>query len=210
MLAMIRRAGLCLILLGLTAAQAATTTQVPMPLGVTSFVESDVAARIYFSETDTARGRARLDRYLARKPDDSRALAARAFQAAIDGQPESARSDLERARVAARGSGRREREVLWSEGWIHLNLGQFSAASAAWREAWQRHQGKPYWIPYSFAVLAELAGEREVALAWYEIAVRSWPRVWGTRHGMQQRTRHWRDGERTAIYRLYDAWSVRR
>jgi tetratricopeptide (TPR) repeat protein len=206
---MIRRTTMLLILLCLTTVQAAIPTQVPMPLGIAKFVEPDVTARIYFSHTDTARGRARLDRHLERRPNDSRALAGRAYQAAIDGQVQLALADLDRARAAAQGSSRREREVLWSQGWIHLNLGQFNQAAAAWNEALQRHQGKPYWIPYSFAVLAELAGERTVALAWYEIAAHSWPSVWGTRHGMQQHTRHWRDGERAAIYRLYDAWVAR-
>ena len=204
----IRHATMLLILLWLNTAQAATTTRVPMPLGVAKFVEPDVTARIFFSDTSTARGRARLDRYLERNPDDSRALTAQAYQAAIDGQVQHAMAYLEHARAAAKGSSRREREVLWSQGWIYLNLGQYDEASAAWTQSLQVRGGKPYWIPYSFAVLAELASEREVALAWYGIAAHSWPSVWGTRRGVRQHTKHWRDSERDAIYRLYDAWAA--
>ena len=194
------------LLLGLPMAQA--ETQVPMPVGSAKFIQADPAARIYFPRLDTERGRNRLARHVARLPEDSRGWSAQAYLAAIEGQPERVEYGLSQARHTAGDSVLRQREALWSEGWVRLQLDQPSTAAAAWLQAMQLHRGRPYWVPYSLAVLGELAGERNVAVAWYALAARSAPSVWGTRYGMQQYTSHWRESEREAIARVYDAWSA--
>lgn len=180
--------------------------QVPPPPRGQSFMHPDRSARVFFTELDTARGLAKLEAHLQRRPEDSRGWSARAFWHSLQGRSDEALADLERARGVIDGSPLREREVLWSEGWIRLNLGQVPEAREAWTRAVQLHGGRPYWASYSFAVLAELGGERHIALQWYAIAAADRPAVWGTRHGMLAYTRHWNPSERAAIVALYEAW----
>lgn len=174
------------------------------------FTDRDPAARVYFGSLDTERGQARLARHLERKPGDSRGWSARAFWHSLQGNADAVLADLERARDASDGSSRRQRERLWSEGWIRLNLGQVPEAAAAWSKAVRLHGGRPYWVAYSFAVLAELGGERQTALAWYRRAASDMPARWGTRHGMLGATGHWQEGQRAAMIALYEAYADER
>lgn len=182
----------------------------PPPPDAGVFADRDNAARVWFRSLHTDRGRAQLQRHLQRKPDDSRAWSASAFLHAQRGDAAAALADLERARGVIVDSPLRERETLWSEGWIRLTLGQVPEARNAWVQALRLHGGRPYWVPYTFAVLAELGGERHTALAWYERAARAMPARWGTRHGMLAHTRHWQASERAAMVALYEAWAAQR
>lgn len=195
------RCGLLLVLLcaGVAAAQ------VPPP-PAERFKHPDPAARVYFPRLDEAAGLDKLFRHIEKRPGDSRGWTARAYWHAVNGREAEALADLERARGVIDGSQRRMRETLWSEGWIRLLLGHVPEASAAWTEAVGLHGGRPYWVPYSFALLAELGGERQIALAWYQRAVWDYPERWGTRHGVLRHTRHWRDPERLPMLALYEAW----
>lgn len=200
----IRFPSLLCLLLGLTAAHA----QVPPP-PAQRFLDPDPAAHIFFPRLDEPAGLNKLNRHLQERPEDSRGWSARAYWHAVHGREAEALADLQRARGVIERSPRREREVLWSEGWIRLLLGHVPEAAAAWTAAVQQHGGRPYWAAYSFALLAELGGERHTALAWYQRAVYDNPERWGTLHGMRGYTRHWRAEERAPMQQLYLAWRDR-
>ncbi len=190
---------------------AAAAAQVPPAPAEGRFLDPDRAARVHFGELDSEHGRARLERHLQRRPDDSRGWTARAFWHAVThGDAAAALADLERARGVIEGHPLRERETLWSEGWIRLHLGHVPEARDAWTRAMQMHGGRPFWVPHSFAVLAELGGERHVALGWYAVAVRDMPQRWGSREQALAYTRRWRDAERNAMLALHDAWRAER
>lgn len=179
--------------------------QLPTPPDGATFTDPDRAARIHFRDLDTERGAAKLQRHLEAKPNDPRAWTASAFRHSLERNAEAAIEHLERARALVGDSDRKRRELLWSEGWIQLNLGNYPAASTAWIEAVKTHGGQPRWVPHSYALLAERAGERGTALAWFALAARNHPQTWGTRHGVLQYTRPWHQHERDAALRLYEA-----
>lgn len=195
----------CFLLLALLGLVTHAVAQVPPP-PEGRFNERDIAARVYFPRLHEPAGLDALFRHLEKRPGDSRGWTARAYWHAVHGREAEALADLERARSVIDRSVRRTRETLWSEGWIRLLLGHVPEASAAWTEAIRLHGGRPYWAPYSFALLAELGGERHTALAWYQRAAWDYPERWGTRRGVLHHTRHWREPERAPMLALYEAW----
>lgn len=198
------------VLLPLLLAALPVAAQVPAPPAGATFRDPDPAAHIHFRDLDTTRGIAKLERHLEKQPDDPRGWSASAFRHSLKNDAEAALAELAKARALVGSSERRQRELLWSTGWIHFNLGDYAAASAAWIEAVKTHGGQPWWVPHSFAVLAELAGERETALAWFTLAAQNSPSVWGTRRGTQRYVRSWNELERAAALRLYEAMAVAR
>ena len=194
---------LAFLLAGLSLAQA----QIPPPPAGVKFTDPDPTARVFFPRIASELGRSRLDRHIERHPQDPRGWSGRAFAASLQGKRESATADLARAHALIGGDPIRQREVLWSTGWIQLTLGRFDRAAEAWVQSVKLHGGRPYWVPYSFSVLAELAGQRDIALAWYSVAVDDAPRTWGRRRAMVDKTSHWQVRERDAIRRVYEAWS---
>lgn len=190
---------------GLLCAMAAAAQVAPPPAAAV-FIDRDSAARVFFPALETEAGRARLERYLRRRPDDPRAWGARAYVHALDGNVDAMRADLERAHGVVDANALATRNTLWSEGWARLHVGQVPEAHAAWTRAMQMHGGQPFWVPYTFALLAELGGERHTAMAWLELAARAMPGRWGTRDAVLASTRHWQDAEREAMLALFDAW----
>jgi len=195
---------LCLLLLSASVVQA----QIPPPPQGVSFTDLDPTARVFFRRVGSEFGRRQLDRHIERNPQDPRGWSARAFAKALTGDEAAAVTDLERANSLITGDSVRRREVLWSTGWIQLTLGHHDSAADAWVTAVKLHRGKPYWVPYSFSALAELAGQRDIALAWYAVAADDAPRRWGGRRAMTNMTRHWQARERDAIRRVYEAWAA--
>ncbi len=60
------------------------------------------------------------------------------------------------------------RHVLWSRGWARLYSGDNEGALLDWRDAAKLHGGKPDWYPHTLALAYWRAGERAVALRWFE------------------------------------------
>jgi tetratricopeptide (TPR) repeat protein len=193
----------------LLASSVLVTAQVAPPPADGVFTDPDPTALIFFPRVDTPAGRARLDAHISANPADSRGWGARAVAHAFAGEADAALADLERARGVNDANPMRLRNTLWSEGWARLHLGHVPEAHAAWSESVLHHGGRPFWVPYSFALLAELGGEPHVALAWYEIAVRSAPQKWSQREALERATRHWQPAEREAIRAVFERWSAR-
>jgi tetratricopeptide (TPR) repeat protein len=193
----------------LLAASALATAQVAAPPADSVFTDPDPTAKVFFPRVETPSGRARLDAHIAANPADSRGWGARAVAHAFAGESDAALADLERARGVNDSNPLRQRNTLWSEGWARLHLGHVPEAHAAWSESVRLHGGRPFWVPYSFALLAELGGEPHVALAWYETAVRSAPQKWSQRGSLERATRHWQHAEREAILAVFERWNAR-
>jgi len=184
--------------------------QLPAPPEGATFMDPDPAAGAVFLDLDNERGVAKLERHLEKNPEDPRGWHASAYRHSVARNSGQALADLEKARALVGWSERSRRELLWSEGWINLNLGNYPAATAAWIEAANTHGGQPHWVPSSYALLSELVGDRKTALAWFALAAHNHPKVWDTRSGLLQYTRFWHQREREAALRLFEAHSAAR
>jgi len=150
-----------------------------------------------------------LDAVIRQSPDNVAALVARAYLLRNAGQLERAQRDLERAAAAARPGSPQERHLLWSRGWAGYDLGDHRAAFDDWDRAIAAHGGRPFWAPYSMALLYWTTGDRDTAMAWYDAAVASNP-DWGTDTGFEARTDAWRPQQRERMREAFALWKQRR
>lgn len=172
-----------------------------------AYVDADHQARVRVGQLeDQARFEA-LRRHALRGQLRADGLAALGYAYALRGEAEDARAMLALAREYAGQRSALLRHVLWSSGWAHLNLGDYEAAAEAWQASADLHGGRPFWLPYSMAVLAELRGERELAIQWYDAAARSQLR-WSHAEGVARATYFWQRKESAAIDRVFHAWQA--
>lgn len=195
----------CLIaLFALGFSISSTAAELPVPLA-SHYPDADQQARIRVPQLEDEARFKQLQRSARRGQLTPAGLAALAFGYSIRGDEANAGIALDAARSHA---GRRPqvlRHVLWSAGWSYINLGDYESAAKAWSESAQLHGGQPYWLPYSMAVLAELDGQRDLAIRWYTAAVRSQPR-WGSAEGVARSTWYWQRKESEAMDRVFHAW----
>jgi hypothetical protein len=100
------------------------------------------------------------------------------------------------------------RHVYWSWGWARLALGDAREALVHWQNAARLHGGAPSWLPYSNAVALWRLGQRDLALAWFEAAVRSQPGL-ATREGVDALAATWQDDERRTLEEVADAYAAK-
>jgi tetratricopeptide (TPR) repeat protein len=185
-------------------AVSSSASELPVPVA-SHYPDADRQARIRVPQLEDEVRFKQLQRSARRGQLTPVGLAALAFGYSIRGDEANAGIALDAARSHA---GRRTlvlRHVLWSAGWSYLNLGDYESAARAWTESAQLHGGQPFWLPYSMAVLAELDGQRELAIRWYAAAVRSQPR-WGSAEGVARSTWYWQRKESEAMDRVFHAW----
>lgn len=172
-----------------------------------AYIDADHRARVRVAQLED---RARFDalrRHALRGQLGADGLAALGYAYALRGEAADARATLALAREYAGQRRALLRHVLWSSGWAHLNLGDYEAAADAWQASADLHGGRPFWLPYSMAVLAELKGERELAIQWYDAATRSQLR-WSHAEGVARATHFWQRKESAAIDRVFHAWQA--
>lgn len=102
-----------------------------------------------------------------------------------------------------------ERQVRWSYGWALTLVDDHAGAMGQWQQAAELHGGRPFWMPYSTALVLWQAGHREEALGGYQRAVDGFPQRWTTPDGVRQYTRHWRPEQQEAILAVQAAWAAR-
>lgn len=202
----------CLMSIAALAASSLAWAQVPPPPTGPDvhFRDADPAARVIFGKAASDAGRSRIEQHVINYPLDSRGWSALAFARSLQGDTDGFEQALQTAQQLSQNNVFSRRRVAWSEGWSRLNLGHVPEAVSAWTQAFQLHGGRPYWIPYSLAVTAELSGERDVALAWYTQAAKDFPERWDERSGVLRMTGHWQPSERAAMLRLFAAWQHER
>lgn len=169
------------------------------------YTQPDPAARVLIPDLQDDARFHELEKVASRVLVAPSMLSALGYGYALRGEEERALELMDRALAAAGSTGITRRHILWSRGWGLLNLGRYDDAAQAWEESARLHGGQPFWLPYSMALLAELRGERELALAWYEAAARSNER-WSHAEGVAQATWFWQPAEVAAMDRLFHAW----
>lgn len=153
---------------------------------------------------------AQLDRLAQGPADNWRAHVQRGFERAPRGQTDGMREDYAIALAQTEGRPADTRTVLWSYGWALQVNGKHAEALVEWRKAELAHGGRPFWVPYTYAVALWSANRKDEALAYYEAAVRSEPEKWSTEAGVARWTLHWGPLERGSIDEIHAAWSARR
>lgn len=152
--------------------------------------------------------RNRINAALQKNHRNSVALSHRAYLFAEGDDPVRAKRDFDAALEYAGVDPVFRRNVLWSRGWVNYDLGSVDVALQDWGMAQQLHGGHPYWISYTYALGYWTMGSRELALQWFDAAVRAIPE-WGTDSGFEQRIKHWRPRQQTQMRALFAEWRVR-
>lgn len=198
----------CITLAFVLTLQTTVAAELPRP-DASAYADSDAQARVRVAQLEDDRRFDALRRIAMRGQAGADGLVALGYAYALRGEEADARATLALAREYAGERGSLLRHVLWSSGWTYLNLGDYASAANAWQESAQLHGGRPFWLPYSMAVLAELDGQRALAIEWYEAATRSQPR-WAHAEGVAQATHFWQPKETAALDRLFHAWQARK
>jgi Tfp pilus assembly protein PilF len=202
-------AGALASLLAFATPATAATTVVPPPDAV--YADDDPAAiAIRAQPGGRADLRRRLDAAIRARPDDVLALTHRANFHYAGGHGAEGQRDYERAFALTAPGGEAQRHVLWSWGWALFNAGDADQALQKWRaSAVQAAPARPFWVPYTYALAHWKLGQPDMAVAWFDAAVRSNP-SWGTAEGRAARTAKWRHAEKAMLVEVAAAWEARR
>ena len=194
----------------------ASSVAVAGDVGVKAAADSTASIVVYRDRDPAAMGyqarpgqknklRNAVRRTLQKDPQNVAALSQRAYWHAESGEIEAAQRDYEAAIAASADNPANRARVLWSRGWSHYGQGDVPGALADWSQAERLHGGHPFWVPYTYAVAYWTLGDRDRALAWYDVAVAS-RSAWGDEGGMKDLTRHWNDREKEQLLALFAAW----
>ena len=172
------------------------------------YIQEDRAA-VAYSPRPGHRGkfRERLNKELQRHPRNVSARIHRAYLLERAGDHERAQRDYAAALEAAPPQGIEYRHILWSRGWSRYGMGDVAGALEDWRQCALLHGGRPFWVPYTFALAYWTQGDKPQALAWYDAAVAS-NQAWGTEAGMADKSKRWRPEQRERIKALFYAWKT--
>jgi len=206
----------CLLVVASCIAMAASAQDAPLPVGppaATPYRDVDEAAVAvpYTKGTDPRdhnRVLAELTRAIKRDPKHVGLLAARGYEHALGGDGDAAEGDYAMAASLTGGRSELQRHVYWSWGWARLALGAPREALSYWQNAARLHGGAPSWLPYSNAVALWRLDARDLALAWFDAAVRSDPAL-GARNGIEAIDQGWQEKERRTLEEVFEAWSAK-
>lgn len=201
------RIALCLLLAAMLLipfAAAGASVELSRPFA-SHYTQPDPAARVRIPDLQDDQRFHELQRVASRVLVAPSMLSALGYGYALRGEEERALALMDQALDGAGSTGVTRRHILWSRGWSLINLGRYDDAARAWDEAAELHGGQPFWLPYSMALLAELRGERALAVSWYDAAARSSER-WSHAEGVAQATWFWQPTEVAAMDRLFHAW----
>lgn len=184
-------------------------TEVPGPAPGASYLERDPAAiAMHPRPGENARFRRSLNAAIRKDPNNSLALIHRAYLLHASGDIEEGDRDFQRVLGLAQADPLHRRRALWSLGWSAQNRGFPRHAVAFWHQAAQLHGGRPSWYPYTVALGLWSLGDKQAALAWFDVATRG-DADWSRLDAVKARTSHWREPERLALLALYQAWVAR-
>jgi tetratricopeptide (TPR) repeat protein len=125
------------------------------------------------------------------------------------GQRQHAVLEFEAAIADAPPDSEARRQLHWNFGWALLRMGQAERAVQEWDKAARLHGGSPRWVPSTMALGLWVAGEKEAAIEYFVVAVRSDPGGWGSTRGLSQSIRDWHADDRAAMEALHAEWKRR-
>ena len=146
---------------------------------------------------------AQLNAAVEREPANPLARQDRGHAYALLGMKDAALADLQRAAALAP----QDDKVLNRIAWSYFNLKENRRALDAWLESARLSGYTKYYDFYAVALGYWGVGERTKAAAFYNTAVEM-EETFGEWKTLVTRTESWTWEEKTAIYRLYDAWRL--
>lgn len=150
-----------------------------------------------------------LDQQIQKEPENSYFIAVRAYQYCLDGKVLECDAYYAKALNLKSASMEDRRHALWSKGWSMFMLQRYQQAIADWHEAERLHGGKPYWAAYTLSIAYWRAGDKEQAMKYFELAVKS-NRAWGDDAERARLTGHWKLPEKNAMKELVGYWKARK
>jgi len=139
-------------------------------------------------------------------PTNVRALLQNARLMMARGQNDRAFQEFEYAIRNAAADSQVLRQAHWVYGWALLRGGDPRRALQEWERAARMHGGSPSWVPSTMALGFWNAGERDRAIEYFVVAVRSEPNRWGTTLSLGQTLRDWHPDDRASMEALHAAW----
>lgn len=169
------------------------------------YMDMDAAAHAdrYVDMTDAVSASA-LNRPLAVTPHDPRLLVARGYSNAQAHLTAAAERDFR----AALAQAPNDEHVHLSYGRALLEMGDEACAIRQWQKAAALHGGHPAWLPQAMAEAYWRLGRHQLALRWYDAAVRSHPERWGSLVSIRAVTasRDFSDNRRDMLQTIYTNW----
>ncbi len=201
--------GTCLILLAWLPFAAALAQNLPGPPQETYY--QDDPAAVMPREIDPANRMAVAahEQVLQYDPTNVTALLQNARLMLARGQNARAFQEFEYAIRSAPAGSVALRQAHWAYGWALLRGGEARRALQEWQLAAELHGGSPRWVPSTLALGFWLAGEKDRAVEYFVVAVRSEPNRWGTTLSLGQTIRDWHPDDRAAMEALHAEWKSR-
>lgn len=201
----LRVAGVFLLALLLPLPASAQGFVLPEP--AISYPDPDPAGGVYPEMDPTEPGlEATLNSAIRRSRDNPVPLAQRGMMFFLQGVRTRGQRDFDRAFAIGEPGSPQLRYAHWSYGWAMLSIGEHATAVSHWQRAGDLHPGNPEWLPATLAVGLWSMGERETALAFFDVAAREQPGRWGSAEAVNATTAGWRPNERLAAQSLHDHW----
>lgn len=190
------------------AAPAAAQDALPTP--AERYVDKDGAAVMpkEVAPNDN-RARRQLEQILEYSPEHVPARVQHGFHLVARGMNNRAEQEFEYAIRISDPDSLNQRHAHWGYGWGLFRMGEYRRAIAQWMEAERLHGGKPAWAPWTYAIGLWMAGDRELALQFWNAAVRSDPDRWGASRGLEREIRDWFPNQRLAAEALHAEWKRR-
>lgn len=185
----------------------ATAALLPQPEAGAIYNQADPAARAtHAAPGGKAKFRERLNKRLIANPKDVVALTQRAYLFHVGGDIEQGDRDYQRVFDLTEPGSELRRRALWSLGWSLFNRGLPDQALGYFQQAAKQHGGQPFWYAYTLAVVTWQLGDHEVAVRWYDAAVRG-NHDWADAQGLKRNTAHWREQEKRIAGDVFQAWA---
>jgi tetratricopeptide (TPR) repeat protein len=198
-------------LVSASGARAATTCKAPTMIpahGVMYIDRNPATAHLddHFDMADPARA-AFINGALRNHPENARLRLGRGSALAVMHRRQAAMADF----AAVLRDHPFNAHARWSFGWAQFNLGDDACALRQWQRAAKMDGGHPAWLPYAVAESYWRMGRHNLALQWFDAAVRAQPSRWSSEASIRAATYgyNWSDAQRTMLIQMLHAWKQR-
>jgi len=174
------------------------------------YLDTDRAATMpEFIGPGSHRKQNELDQLLKYDPQNVRARVQSGLAMVARGLKDRAYQEFNYAIQVAPANSAALRHAHWGFGWGALRAGDYSRAVAEWQLAQQGYDGHPSWVPWSMAIALWARGDHDLAVEYWEAAVRSDANKWASTRGLDREMSSWQPEERNIAQELHAEWKRR-
>ncbi|MEZ5484827.1 MAG: hypothetical protein R3F01_06685 [Lysobacteraceae bacterium] len=199
-------AGLCLT----TGAPLAFAQDTAAPQPDHQYLDTDrIATMPEFIGPGSHRKQRELDQLLKYDPQNVRARVQSGLAMVARGLRDRAYQEFNYAVQVAPPNSAALRHAHWGFGWGALRAGDYPKAVSEWQLAQQGYDGHASWVPWTMAIGLWAKGDRDLAIAYWESAVRSNANRWASTRGLDKEMADWQPEERNIATELHAEWKHR-